>query len=129
MAELVWVIEDCPLTTTLIKVRLRSLGARAVCILSGRAAVSAWTAGEEPRPDVILIDLDLPGTNGFETGRMLRDTGYDGLLVLHTGPTSAALVADDLAPLFDDLLVKPVAKHDLARVLEAAASGRSRRAA
>lgn len=128
MAELVWVIEDCPLTTTLVSVRLRSLGARAVTIPSGRAAVGAWTTGETPRPDVMLIDLDLPGTNGLETGRMLRDTGYDGLLVLHTGPTSAVLVADDLAPLFDDLLVKPVAKHDLARVLEAAAR-RSRRAA
>lgn len=127
--DAVWVIDDCPLTIMLVKARLRALGVRAHALPSGRAAVGAWTTGALPRPSAVLMDLDMQGAHGIEAGRLLRDAGYSGLLLLHTGPASARLVAELDCPLFDGVLVKPVSSDGFARVLKDAAERRSRRTA
>lgn len=64
------------------------------------------------RPDLVLLDIGLPDTDGFEVLRLLRaDPGLDGLPVVAF--TAQADRHDErmfLRAGFDDCIVKPVAE-------------------
>jgi signal transduction histidine kinase/integral membrane sensor domain MASE1/CheY-like chemotaxis protein len=71
------------------------------------------------RPDVVLLDIGLPGLDGFEVARRLRkQADEDGtLLVALTGYGQEADRRRARESGFDHHLVKPVALEDLARIL------------
>ena len=79
----------------------------------------ALRAAATERPDVVLLDIGLPGLDGFEVARRLRGLpGLDGMrLIACTGygrDQDARRIADAG---FDAHLVKPVSAADLERVL------------
>lgn len=128
MAQCVWLVDDDPLVTKLTKARLGTLGADVRTFPSGNAALAAWMQWEEDHPMAVLMDLNMPGSSGLESGRMLRDTGFTGLLVLHTATSSGE--AGDIAEFgFDTLLFKPAGKDDLKVILQAASARPRRRSA
>jgi PAS domain S-box-containing protein len=71
------------------------------------------------RPDVILLDIGLPGIDGYEVARRLRATpGLEGLrLVALTGYGQPEDRARTRAAGFDDHLVKPVELLALERAI------------
>lgn len=70
-------------------------------------------------PDVALVDIGLPGMDGFEVGRRLRARfGASVRLVALTGYGQPESRESAAAAGFDDFLVKPVAPEHLARALE-----------
>lgn len=83
---------------------------------------------EEFGPDVALIDLGLPGMNGYELAMRLRAMPQlNGLhLVAVTGYGQADDRAQTLQAGFDDHLVKPVDLSLLERTLVGVATGRHR---
>lgn len=60
--EMILIIEDSPDTRLLLSVRLKSHGYRTALAAE---ALEAITIARQARPDVILLDLGLPGSNGF----------------------------------------------------------------
>jgi signal transduction histidine kinase/CHASE3 domain sensor protein len=72
------------------------------------------------RPDVALVDLDLPGFDGCEVARRLRqDTLLDGVrLIAVSGYGSPEDRARAIAAGFDDHLVKPVDFEHLSETLQ-----------
>lgn len=72
-------------------------------------AEAALVLAHRRLPDVILLDIGLPGTNGFELARLLRsDRKFAGVtLVAVTGYGSANDREKALAAGFDHHLVKP----------------------
>ncbi|MGH7279230.1 MAG: response regulator [Candidatus Rokuibacteriota bacterium] len=76
-------------------------------------------------PDVALIDLGLPGLDGYEVARRMRATvGRGPVLIALTGygqPEDRQRTAEAG---FDDHLVKPVDPTDLSRLLSKLAAGR-----
>ena len=80
------------------------------------------------KPQVILLDIDMPDMDGYETARRFRadKTLRDVRLVSVTGYGHDIDRAYWQEAGFDDSLVKPVEPEDLKRVLErhAAAGGR-----
>jgi PAS domain S-box-containing protein len=73
----------------------------------------------ESQPDVVLLDIGLPGMNGFEVARALRCI-TPARLVAMTGYARDPSACDDL----DDYLVKPVNPDDLIRLLAKIADSR-----
>ncbi|HKE16004.1 MAG TPA: PAS domain S-box protein [Kofleriaceae bacterium] len=67
----VLVVDDDPSALRLAEVSLRELGYRPVCRSSGAEALRA--AHDEP-PAVVVLDLLMPGMDGFEFVARLRDT-------------------------------------------------------
>lgn len=65
--------------------------------------VSRFTSGEallhaDPLFDLVLMDIELPGINGLEASRNLRNNGWRGNIIILTGHKKYALQAFDVEP-------------------------------
>jgi two-component system CheB/CheR fusion protein len=80
---------------------------------------SALEAAQSRAPDVVLLDIGLPGMDGYEVARRLRRLdGLDRtLLVAVTGYGQAEDRRRALDVGFDDHLVKPISPDDLAPLI------------
>ncbi len=112
------VVEDEPKMAALIKRGLREDGIAADVAERGEDAL--WMAGSTAY-DAIVLDLMLPGIDGFETCRRLRDDGVWAPVLMLTARDS---VADRVAGLdhgADDYLTKPFSFAELLARLRALA--------
>lgn len=98
----------------------------------GHAARAAYDGKEalrlfdERRPDVVLLDLSMPGLTGFDVIRGIRErVGADGgthvIVAAMTGLGSDEDIARTRAAGFDAHLVKPVDLNEVEKVLTLAA--------
>ncbi len=77
-------------------------------------------------PDLVLMDIGLPGLNGYDTARLIRAHGHNLLrLVALTGYGQPADRQSALEAGFDDHLVKPFNPADLTRILSQKQNKRS----
>ncbi|UCC81808.1 MAG: sigma-54-dependent Fis family transcriptional regulator [Gemmatimonadota bacterium] len=92
-------------------------------------AEAALTALADARADVVLTDVRMPGMDGLELLRLLRDGMPDVAVVLMTAyddlPTVSAAMREGAA----DFLVKPLDLHQLRGVIERVFEDRQARAA
>jgi two-component system OmpR family response regulator len=114
----VLIVEDHPKVGSVLRRGLRDRGLAPDLATSGEDAL--WMAAA-PRYDAIVLDLLLPGIDGFETCRRLRaDDVAAPILIL----TARGEVEDRVAGLdggADDYLVKPFSLEELAARLRALA--------
>ncbi len=68
-AATVLIVEDSPSVRRLIEVSVRPLGLR---MLSAEDGISGLAMARAELPDVILLDIGLPGIDGWEVLRELR---------------------------------------------------------
>mgnify|MGYP001828190290 FL=1 len=112
MEEKVLVIEDSASVRRLIEVCLRVLG---VEVSSAADGVSGLNAVREQLPDVVVLDIGLPGLDGWEVLKELRDdteTASIKVLVLtaHAQPEMADRAEAGGA---DSFMTKPFRPLDL----------------
>ncbi|KND51398.1 MAG: Chemotaxis protein methyltransferase CheR [Parcubacteria bacterium C7867-001] len=69
------------------------------------------------RPDTILLDIGLPGRDGFDVAHDLRALGFDGKLIALTGYSLEETRTRAEAAGFDEYLVKPIGLAELTRVV------------
>jgi signal transduction histidine kinase len=83
------------------------------------AGPAALRVASDKRPDVILLDIGMPGMNGYEVAKQLRAQHEfaDTLLVAITGYGRASDVKQTQSAGFDYHLVKPVDYEKLQAVL------------
>jgi two-component system cell cycle response regulator DivK len=118
------VVEDNPLNLKLVRDVLQFAGYDVIEAHSGEEGVSAAVA--DP-PDLVLMDLQLPGIDGTETLRRLRE-GSLGPHVPVVAVTAFAMVEDrERASLagFDGYLKKPISVRELPGQIEAFLDGRA----
>ncbi|MBW3576213.1 MAG: response regulator transcription factor [Actinobacteria bacterium] len=88
---------------------LEADGFRPVWVSSGDAAISAW---ERERPDLVLLDLMLPGTSGTEVCRRLRArSNVPIIMVTARGAEVDRVVGLELGA--DDYVTKPFSTREL----------------
>ena len=100
---------------------LQPLGFELRTAASGHDCLDLLSAGY--RPDVIFMDLAMPGIDGWETIRRLRALGTDGAVAQsHIGIVSANAfdkgLDNDLGIPTEDFIVKPVRHSELLDWLE-----------
>ena len=100
----VLVVEDELKLAKLIRQALREAGLLADVAVNGEDAL--WMAPANAY-DVILLDLNLPGIDGFETCRRLRDDGVRTPILMLTARDGVADRVTGLDTGADDYLVKP----------------------
>ena len=96
---------------------LRSLGYRTEVVHDGAAALEA---APRFRPDVVLLDIGMPGLDGYEVARRLRamKRGRSLRIVAVTGWGQEADRHRSREAGFDVHLVKPVEPRELLKVLD-----------
>jgi two-component system response regulator MprA len=102
-------VDDDPMVATTIQRVLRPEGYEVEVALGGAAALEQ--AGLR-RPDLVVLDLMMPGVDGLEVCRQLRSSGSLPILML----TARSGTADRVRGLdtgADDYLVKPFAYAEL----------------
>ena len=113
----VLVVDDYQDLADSLTLMLRALGADARAVYDGESALRSVA---EFRPDLILLDLGLPGLTGLDVARALSqvpDLPHTRLIAL-SGWSHDEARKKSLEAGFDDYLVKPVAIETLQRLLE-----------
>lgn len=77
----------------------------------------ALEAASEKRPDIVLLDLDLPDMTGYEVARRLKDRKFKGRLIALTGLSTTDARMEGAKLGFSEYLVKPVGVEELKRAL------------
>ena len=76
------------------------------------------------RPDVILLDLRMPGATGIQATRRLREQQYTGAIILLTSYGDQAYVRQALEAGADGYLLKSTPSEQLIDAIRSAAKGR-----
>jgi two-component system KDP operon response regulator KdpE len=109
MGMRVLIVDDEPSLVAAMKPLLRSRGYEVSTAVSGRGALDAV---ERDRPDLIVLDLALPDTDGIEICRLIRDGSSTPIIVLSArGKESDKVAALDAGA--DDYVTKPFGTEEL----------------
>jgi signal transduction histidine kinase/CheY-like chemotaxis protein len=112
----VLVAEDNPINQQLMLKLLQRLGQQVELARNGREAVEAC---RRARPDLVLMDLQMPEMDGLEATRMIRAEESDTPVII-VALTANAMVSDRAACLaagMDDFLAKPIKAEQLVSLL------------
>lgn len=104
------VVDDNPLNLELFEGALTDDGHQVV--VASDAAAGLARALAEPF-DVVLLDVQLPGRNGLDLCRALREAGRMGPILAVSANALPDQVARGLAAGFDQYLTKPISPHAL----------------
>ena len=115
MASTVLIFEDDPHTVEVVQLYLRRDGHH---VLSATDGIAGLSLAREAQPDLIILDLMLPGMDGLEICRILRQESDVPIVML----TARADEEDRLAGLdlgADDYVTKPFSPRELAARIRA----------
>jgi CheY-like chemotaxis protein len=116
VGPLVLVVDDCPNAADSLALVLRRWGYRAAVAYDGPSAMAA--ALSQP-PAAVLLDIGMPGVDGYEVARRLRERPWTAgaLLIALTGYGREEDVCRCREAGFDRHLLKPCDPEELRRVL------------
>lgn len=109
MAQKVLVVEDEQKIARLVRLYLEEAGFEVVTVYDGMQAVPAY---RHERPDLVILDLNLPGVDGLDVCRQLRRESDVPIIML----TARSDEADRLIGLelgADDYVVKPFSPREV----------------
>jgi PAS domain S-box-containing protein len=115
------VVDDAPTNRLLMVHLLKSLNVQVREACSGEEAIALWQSW---RPDLIWMDMRLPGIDGGETTQRIRaaeqqdSTANPTVIIAFTAEALSNDRDRFLAIGCDDCLVKPFTRNDLYRILE-----------
>ena len=111
----VLVVDDYPDNAESMAVLLRLYGHEVETALSGPSALESARAR---RPEVVLLDIDMPGMSGYEVAAQLREMFHGGVVLIAI--TAHGLEGDRRRCLeagFDRHIVKPADTKKLEKLL------------
>lgn len=115
--QTVLIVDDDPRSIKLMQIVLRHAGYH---VLAAPDAETGLEILDRERPDLVLVDLLMPGTDGISFCRRARQRpGNDALpLVLFTAMAAADTRQQALQAGADDMLIKPFDRGELLGRLE-----------
>ncbi|MCH7621708.1 MAG: response regulator transcription factor [Chloroflexi bacterium] len=111
----IYVVDDDPVIANLVFHNLRSSGYQVAQFANGSEmldTIESKGRGEAEWPDLVVLDIMMPGPNGLEVARSLREFSQIPILILSIrDETDTKLAALDLG--VDDYLTKPFEVSEL----------------
>jgi two-component system response regulator MprA len=129
VTERLLIVEDDAAVRRMLE---RSLGAEGFEIAGAADGGTALALAERTAPDLVVLDVAMPGLSGFEVCRRLRANGLTGGVLMLTARDSVADRVRGLESGADDYVVKPFAIAEVVarlRALTRRGSDRSERLA
>lgn len=122
-ASTILLIDDHPMLRTGVK-QLISMAPDLKVIGEAGNGETGVELAEELDPDLILLDLNMPGMNGLETLDRLREKSLSGSIVVFTVSNHEEDVVTALKRGADGYLLKDMEPEELLKALQQAASGK-----
>lgn len=110
MADRVLVVEDDALVADMVRLNLTHAGYEVVAVHDGPSGLGKLTG--EPW-DLVVLDLMLPGMDGFSIARAARDKGVTIPILMLTARGDTTTKVEGLDAGADDYLTKPFAMPEL----------------
>jgi signal transduction histidine kinase/ActR/RegA family two-component response regulator len=108
------VVDDNADIRDLLQIKLKKLGHDVETAADGQTGLQRIVSA---RPDVAIIDIGMPGLDGYELARQLRQTlSKEILLIALTGFGQSEDKEKAAAAGFDEHLTKPIRAEDLQRI-------------
>ena len=109
MTARVLVVDDDPALAEMLGIVLRGEGFEPAFVSDGDAALGAF---RREKPDVVLLDLMLPGTDGIEVCRQIRaESGVSIIMLTAKGDTTDVVLGLESGA--DDYIIKPFKPKEL----------------
>ena len=109
MAQKILVVDDDPAISEMLSIVLEAEGFDTVAVTDGTVAVDTFRAEQ---PDLVLLDLMLPGMNGIDICRIIRQESSVPIVML-TAKTDTVDVVLGLESGADDYVNKPFKPKEL----------------
>jgi two-component system response regulator MprA len=116
LAERVLVVDDDALVRRMLARSLAAAGFEVEVEADGGGALAAV---ERSAPDLVVLDVTMPGVDGLAVCRRLRAKGVSGSILMLTARDAVADRVAGLEAGADDYLVKPFAMEELVARLHA----------
>ena len=115
MSARVLVVEDDPAAAEMLAIALRQAGFETAVVSEGPKALPAF---RELKPDLVLLDIMLPGMSGIDVCRAIRaESGIP--IVMLTARSDTVDVVTGLESGADDYMIKPPKTQELVARLRA----------
>jgi two-component system, OmpR family, response regulator MprA len=116
MGGAILIVEDDPPVRRMLE---RGLGAEGFEVRSAPDGGSALAMVEESAPDLVVLDVAMPGLDGFGVCRRLREKGISGGVLMLTARDAVEDRVRGLEAGADDYVVKPFAMEEVVARLRA----------
>ena len=103
-------VDDTSLFLRLIKQYLDKTEYKVVCVSTGTAAMRYLLHNS---PDLFLLDIDMPGMNGYELAQKIREKDFKQPIVFITAHSNRAAVIKAIQSGGTDFIIKPCTKEQL----------------
>ena len=112
MTKTVLLVDDEPDMLEMLRLRLEKVGYKVITAITGEECI---TKAEETYPDLILLDILLPGMSGFEVARQLKakDITKDIPVIMVTALIGKDVEAKGLERGADYFISKPFDPEEL----------------
>lgn len=111
----VLVVEDNKINQMVTKKILDKNNFKSVMVDDGYAAIEAI---DKERFDVVLMDINMPLINGFETTRVIRKKGNTVPIIALTAFAKDEITEEALSVGINDILIKPFEASKLTKMIE-----------
>jgi len=113
--KIILLADDEVMLRDLLAELLESSGYSIIKVLSGEEAIKVLT--EEIKIDLLIIDYNMPGMNGLECTKKIRESGFGFPIILSTGSVLGKKI-DEKKSGINKLLLKPYEFEQMLAVIE-----------
>jgi CheY-like chemotaxis protein len=105
-------VDDAAFFLSMLKKHLSGTRHKLICVNSGEAALQYLMTHD---PDLFILDIEMPGMDGYELARKIRDKGQKAPIIFLTGNVKRDNVFKAIQVGASDFIIKPITQ---AQVLE-----------
>jgi CheY-like chemotaxis protein len=103
-------VDDTAFFLVVLKKKLQNTRYKINCVTSGREALKFL---EKHKADMYLLDIEMPGMNGFELAAKIREKGHKEPIIFLTGNARREYFAMAMKAGATDFIIKPINKDVL----------------
>jgi len=109
-ANKILAVDDTAFFLTILKKILQDSRYNLTCVSSGRDALKYL---EKHTPDMFLLDIEMPGMDGYELATKIKESGHKAPIIFLTGNAKKEYLAKAVKSGAADFIIKPINKDVL----------------